>query len=264
MTSDPSIALVLPAYNEERRLWSTLDAIAAYAHAQNLRLQLIVADDGSTDGTVETALARRAQMPSLDVISLPTRAGKGAAVRAGMLAAWADIVGFADADLSTPLTELPRLLEPLLSGYDLTIASRALAQSRVVRAQPGYRRFGARVFRELAWMLGGLPGYPDSQCGFKFYWCVVARDLFGSTVLDRWMFDIKILRLAEHRGYRVAQVPVRWRNHPDSRLSLTIDTYRMVRDLLRIRLRFWRGAYGPRGRRVAARTARVPEPSDLR
>ncbi|MBM4436032.1 MAG: glycosyltransferase family 2 protein [Actinobacteria bacterium] len=262
MIAEPSIALVLPAYNEERRLGATLDAIAAYARTHGLRLHVIVADDGSTDGTVETALAARAALP-LDVLSLPRRTGKGAAVRAGVLAAAADIVGFADADLSTPISELPRLLAPLQGGHDLAIASRALTQSRVVLAQPAYRRAGARVFRELAWLMGGLPGYPDSQCGFKFYWGEVARDLFGAAVIDRWMFDIEILRLAEHRGYRVAQVPVQWRNHPDSRLSLTVDSYRMVRDLLRIRLRFAGGAYGPRGQRVAAHTARVAETSDL-
>ncbi len=242
---DISIALVVPAFNERQRLGATLDAIARYVETQRLNMSVIVADDGSIDGTADLASERIARMPYMDIVSLGSQRGKGAAVRAGVLAASADVIGFSDADLSTPLTELPRLIEPLLGDYDVAIASRALVSSQVVRAQPLYRRLGARVFRELAPALAGLHGYSDSQCGFKFYRSAVAHDLYGAAVIDRWMFDVEVLRLARHRGYRVAQVPVAWRNHPDSRLRLSLDTWRMFRDLLRIRLRFSRGAYGP-------------------
>ena len=240
-----SIALVVPALNESRRLGATLDAIAQYVHTNRLTMSVIVADDGSTDSTADVAAQHGSRMPYLDVVSLGSQCGKGAAVRAGVLSATADIIGFSDADLSTPLTELPRLIEPLLDDYDIAIASRALPSSQVARPQPLYRRLGARIFRELGPTMVGLRGFPDSQCGFKFYRAAVARDLYRSTVIERWMFDVEVLRLAQHRGYRVVQVPVAWRNHPDSRLRLSVDTYRMLRDLIRIRLRFWQGAYGP-------------------
>lgn len=245
---DVSVALVIPAYNEARRLGATLEAVAAYVERRHLDAQVIVVDDGSSDGTADVATACLETIPYLDVLSLGAQRGKGAAVRAGILVASADVIGFTDADLSTPTEELPRMLAALDAGYDLAIGSRALAGSQVVRAQPTYRRIGARIFRDLARAIGGLEGFPDSQCGFKFYRREVARDLYGSSVIDRWMFDLEILRLALHRGYRVAQIPVKWRDNADSRLRLTLDTYRMLRDLVRIRLRFWRGAYGRPGR----------------
>lgn len=244
----PPLALVIPAYNEERRLGRTLEAVATYVFQNSLVANVIVVDDGSTDGTSDVAAEYASSDRPVDVISLPKQQGKGAAVRAGVLAADADVIGFMDADLSTPLEELPRMLASFDDGYDLAIGSRALTQSQVIRSQPAYRRAGASIFRWLAPSIAGLHGFPDSQCGFKFYRRDVARDLFGAAVIDRWMFDAEILRLAQHRGYRIAQVPVAWRNHPESRLRLTLDTCRMLRDLTRIRVRFALGRYGKPGR----------------
>ncbi len=244
----PPLALVIPAYNESKRLGHTLDAVSTYLAQRGIVAGVIVVDDGSTDGTSDVAMQHSSSHTPIDVVTLSQQRGKGAAVRAGVLAADADVIGFMDADLSTPLDELPRLLAPLDDGYDLAIGSRALAQSQVLRSQPAYRRAGASVFRYLAPGIAGLHGFPDSQCGFKFYHRDVARDLYGAAVIDRWMFDAEILRLAVHRGYRIAQVPVAWRDHPDSRLRLTLDTYRMLRDLARIRVRFTLGRYGASGR----------------
>ncbi len=248
--ADESIALVIPAFNEAKRIGAALDALAAFNRRQRLRLSVIVVDDGSDDGTADAALDRVGGPERLDVLSLPGNAGKGAAIRAGVLAAGADVIGFTDADLSTPLEELPRLVAPLRSGYDLAIASRARPESRILVPQPAYRRAGSKIFNVLLRSIGGVYGIPDTQCGFKFYRRDVAHDLYAAAVIDRWMFDLEILKLARHRGYRIAQVPVQWRNDADSRLRVTLDTYRMLRDLLRIRLRFWRDAYGP----SAART----------
>ena len=247
LMSSGSLGLVIPAHNEAARLGATLDTIAAYLVEQRIDAHIVVVDDGSRDGTAEVAAARNGAMSRLDVLSLPHQRGKGAAVRAGVLATAADIIGFTDADLSTPIDELPRMLAALEAGADIAIGSRGLAESQVLRAQPAYRRAGATIFRQLVRSIGGLQGFSDTQCGFKFYRRAVAHDLFGSTVIKRWMFDLEVLRLAVHRGYRVTQVPVKWTNHRDSRLRLTVDTIRMIRDLVRIQTRFWGTRYGPAG-----------------
>ena len=244
------LTIVVPAYNEAGRLGRTLPQILAWLASYPDGGRVLVVDDGSTDGTGD---AVRALMPShanLDLLSLPRQSGKGAAVRAGMLAAATDVVGFMDADLSTDIRHVVDAVAAIQDGADVLIGSRALHQSQTVVRQPVYRRVGARVFRELARQIGGLPDTPDSQCGFKFFRRPVAHDLFGSTVIDRWMFDLEVLRLARRRGYTVQQLPVEWTNDPDSRLRLTVDTLRMVRDLARIRWRFLTGRYGAPGRRA--------------
>lgn len=244
------LTIVIPAYNEAERLGRTLPQLLAWLAACPGGGRVLVVDDGSTDGTGDTA---RDQMPlhaNLDLISLSRQGGKGAAVRAGMLAADTEIVGFMDADLSTHLRHMEDAVAAIRNGADVLIGSRALRQSQTVVRQPAYRRAGARIFRELARQVGGLPDTPDSQCGFKFFRGPVAHDLFGATVIDRWMFDVEVLRLAQHREYTVEQLPVEWTNDPDSRLRLTVDTLHMVRDLARIRWRFLAGHYGPPGRRA--------------
>ena len=236
--------IVVPAYNEADRLGRTLSELLAWLAAYPLAGRVLVVDDGSSDGTGDAVRAQMPAHPNLDLITLSRQSGKGAAVRAGMLAAATDIVGFMDADLSTDLRHVADAVAAIQNGADVLIGSRALRKSQTVVRQPVFRRVGARIFRELARQLGGLPDTPDSQCGFKFYKGPVAHDLYGSTVIDRWMFDLEVLRLAKHRGYTVEQLPVDWTNDPDSRLRLTVDTMRMVRDLARIRGRFLTGRYG--------------------
>ena len=236
--------IVVPAYNEADRLGRTLSELLAWLAAYPLAGRVLVVDDGSSDGTGDAVRAQMPAHPNLDLITLSRQSGKGAAVRAGMLAAATDIVGFMDADLSTDLRHVADAVAAIQNGADVLIGSRALRKSQTVVRQPVFRRVGARIFRELARQLGGLPDTPDSQCGFKFYKGPVAHDLYGSTVIDRWMFDLEVLRLAKHRGYTVEQLPVDWTNDPDSRLRLTVDSMRMVRDLARIRGRFLTGRYG--------------------
>ncbi len=242
------LTIVVPAYNEAERLGRTLPQILAWLSTFPEGGRVLVVDDGSTDATGDAVRAQMPAHPNLDLITLSQQSGKGAAVRAGLLAASTEIVGFMDADLSTDLQHVPEAVAAIQNGADVVIGSRALRRSETVMRQPAYRRAGARIFRELARQVGGLPGTPDSQCGFKFFRGSVAHDLFGSTVVERWMFDLEILRLARHRNYTVHQLPVEWTNDPDSRLRLTVDTLRMTRDLARIRWRFLNGRYGPPGR----------------
>ena len=234
----------MPAYNEEARLGRSLPVLLDHLQARPESCRLLVVDDGSTDGTADAVRALLPAHPKLDLLSLARQQGKGAAVRVGMLASQSDVVGFMDADLSTSLAHIDEAITKLERGADVVIGSRALPSSHTVTAQPSYRRLGALVFREITRVIGAVPNTPDAQCGFKFFRGVVAHDLFASSVIDRWMFDLEILRLALHRKYQVAQIPVKWTNDPDSRLRLTLDTLRMVRDLARIRWRFWTGHYG--------------------
>ena len=242
------LTIVVPAYNEAERLGRTLPQILAWLAQHQAGGRVLVVDDGSSDDTGDAVRAQMPAHPGLDLITLSRQSGKGSAVRAGMLAVATEVVGFMDADLSTDLGHVDDAVSAIQNGADVLIGSRALHRSAVVVRQPIYRRVGARIFRELARRVGGLPDTPDPQCGFKFFRGSVAHDLFASTVIDRWMFDLEVLRLARHRGYTVQQLPVEWTNDPDSRLRLTVDTLRMVRDLARIRWRFLRGRYGPPGR----------------
>lgn len=242
------LTIVVPAYNEAERLGRTLPKILACLATFSGGGRLLVVDDGSTDATGDAVRAQMPAHPNLDLITLSRQSGKGAAVRAGTLATSTEIVGFIDADLSTDLQHVREAVTAIQDGADVLIGSRGMRRSQTVVRQPVYRRVGARVFRELARQVGGLPNTPDSQCGFKFFRGPVAHDLFGATVIDRWIFDLEILRLARHRKYTVQQLPVEWTDDPDSRLRLTVDTLRMIRDLARIRWRFLTGRYGPPGR----------------
>jgi len=242
------LTIVVPAYNEAERLARTLPQVLDWVAAHSLGGRVLVVDDGSSDDTGDAVRRCMPAHPNLDLITLQRQSGKGAAVRAGMLASATEIVGFMDADLSTDLRHLPDAVAAIQNGADVVIGSRALRTSQTVVRQPAYRRAGARVFRVLARQIGGLPDTPDSQCGFKFFRGPVAHDLFGSSVIERWMFDLEVLRLAKHRGYAIQQLPVEWTNDPDSRLRLTVDSLRMVRDLARIRWRFLAGRYGAPGR----------------
>ncbi len=246
----PTLTIVIPAYNEAARLGRSLPQLLAFLRTLPGGGRVLVVDDGSGDGTAAAARAHMPAHPELQVLTLARQQGKGAAVRAGMLAASTEIIGYMDADLSTSLRHVPDAAAAIEGGADVVIGSRALRRSLTRVPQPRYRRAGARAFRELARAVGALPHVPDTQCGFKFFRRAAAHDLFGSTVIDRWMFDLEVLRLSRHRGYRVVQLPVEWSNDPDSRLRLTVDTLRMGRDLARIRWRFGAGRYGPAGRRA--------------
>ncbi len=241
------LTIIVPAYNEAERLDRTLPQILDRLADFPAGSRVLVVDDGSADGTGDAVRGRMPAHPNLDLITLSRQGGKGAAVRAGMRAAATEVIGFMDADLSTDLRHLDDAVAAIQAGADVVIGSRALRQSQTYVRQPVYRRAGARIFRELARQVGRLPDTPDSQCGFKFFRGPVAHDLFESTVIDRWMFDLEVLRLARHRGYTVQQLPVEWTNDPDSRLRLTVDSLRMVRDLARVRWRFLTGRYGPPG-----------------
>ena len=229
------ISLVLPAYNEERTIRRTLEEAQAYFSSRGVTHEIVVAADGD-DGTREIVGDVAARDPCVRVIGGPGRRGKGCAIREAMALVDGDVVGFADADGKTPIGELDRVRPCLDRGYDIVIGSRALARSQVEVAQPLYRRVGAKAFNLARNALLGLHDIPDTQCGFKFFRGSVARDLFARQRVDGYMFDVEVIHLARRSGYRIAQLPIRWRDDGDSRVDLVASNARSAVDLLRIRI----------------------------
>ncbi|MDE2992296.1 MAG: glycosyltransferase [Chloroflexota bacterium] len=231
----PYLTVAIAAFNEEHRLPQALDRALAMLTTWPQTFETVICDDGSTDHTVEVVqdYAHR----GVRLVRLRRNRGKGAAVRAAVLAARGEYVLFSDADFSTPITELPRVLHPLEAGEaEITIGSRRQADGSDMRAsQPRYRRAFGKLFHALA-ALVAVRGIGDTQAGFKALRGDVARELFARMRLDSIVFDVELLYLAQRSGYRVCEVPVRWTNAGGSRMRVTVShAARVLWDLLRIR-----------------------------
>ena len=248
----PAISLVIPAYNEAERIVGTVTDALEYFDRKGLTSEIIVSADG-TDGTRERVSALAATRPGIVVIGSPERRGKGRGIREGVARATGDVIGFTDADNKTPIDELDKVL-PLL-------ARRGRPRDRVARRQGRAHRAAAEAvpadrlarLRAVHARRRRPERHRDTQCGFKFFRGDVARDLFARQQIDGYMYDVEILYLAKALGYRLDQVPVRWRDDGDSRLDLVAGNIRNVRDVLSVR---WMH------RRAAPR--RVPVPSSPR
>jgi dolichyl-phosphate beta-glucosyltransferase len=232
----PDISLILPAFNEVLTIKPTVSEVVRYFEARGLRYEIIVSADG-TDGTREAAGEIAARNPAVRVIGANERRGKGRGIREGVRIASGAIVGFADADNKVPIEEFDKVRPWLGEGYEVVIGSRALRESRIERRQPLYRRLGAKGFAVFMQAVVGLPGITDTQCGFKFFSQAAARELFRRQHIDGYMYDVEILALAQRLGYRIRQVPVRWRDDGDSRLELVAGNLRNVIDIFKIRFR---------------------------
>ena len=212
--TEPALSVVVPALNEEDRLPRTLERIVSHLGRRREGYELVVVDDGSRDRTAE-----RAQAAGATVLRNETNRGKGYAVRRGMLAARGARRLMTDADLSTPIEELDRLCARMDEGHDVVIGSRALPGARIEVHQPWYRENMGRFFNLFVRALA-VPGVTDTQCGFKLFSGSAARDVFSSGRLDGFSFDVEVLFLARRKGYRIAEVPVIWRNDAATRVSL--------------------------------------------
>jgi dolichyl-phosphate beta-glucosyltransferase len=226
------LSVVIPAYNEAARLPITLPALRAFLDQQRIAAEVIVADDGSTDGTAEYVQRYARQWPGLRLVTAPHQ-GKGGAVRMGVLASRGDYVALADADFSMPAGELSRFAPSLVGPYDIAIGSREGSASRRI-GEPAYRHLMGRVFNRVVQLLL-LPGIEDTQCGFKFLRGTVAKDLCGMQTITGWGFDVELLYIARQRGYRISEVPITWYYVEGSRVHPIRDTITMLRDVLRIR-----------------------------
>lgn len=230
------LSIVIPAYNEARRIGATLARIRAWATASGWRCEVLVVDDGSRDETAQVAQQFNAPPLELRVLRSDANRGKGHAVRTGMRAAAGDWLLLCDADLSTPIEQVFGMLEVARRGYDVVIGSRDLPDSQLAPAQPLTRRWAAAVFRALRRRLL-LPALRDTQCGFKLFRREVAHRVFGLATIDGWLFDCEVLALAEALGYRLVEVAVVWRNDPDTRVRPLQVMWSAIPTLLAIRRR---------------------------
>jgi dolichyl-phosphate beta-glucosyltransferase len=234
MPYEPRTSLIVPAYNEVNSIAQTIEQITVYFEKRQSAYEIIVSADGN-DGTRELVADMAQTDPRIKVIGSTARRGKGYGIRQGVALARGKIIGFVDADNKTPIEEYDKV-EPLLrTGYDIVIGSRGLPDALIEQPQPWYRRLGSIGFGIFMHTVVGLRDIPDTQCGFKFFQHYVALDLFKRQRIDGYMFDVEILYLARQAGYRIGQVPVRWRDDGDSRLALVRGNMQNVRDIFSIR-----------------------------
>src|SRR6266852_4598562 len=255
----PKLSIVVPAFNEAERLGASLRAVGSYLDHRREDYELIIVDDGSDDDTAavaEQSLADSATV-ALRVIRYEPNRGKGYAVRLGLREARANIVLFSDADLSTPINETPKLVDPIHDGEcDLTFGSRALDRRLIGVHQPWRREQGGRVFNLIVRLATGLPFW-DTQCGFKAFRMNVCRPLIEAARIDRFGFDVELIYLAHLARLRLSEIPVRWDHDPASKVAVMRDSFRMVDEVRRIRREVERGIYSEAI--SAARTAAMVE-----
>lgn len=229
------LSLVIPAWNESGRLPSYLASIRTYLGGASLSgYEVIVVDDGSTDGLADRISRHARRWPELSVLRHPVNRGKGAAVRTGILAASGRYLLFTDADGATPIAEESRLRAAIDGGADLAAGSRMVSWHGGERQRPWLRRTIGRAFVRLVHAMLSVP-IRDTQCGFKMFRQGVGHHLLGATTEDGYLFDIEILALALRCRYQVAEVPVRWSEVPGSKVDLLRDSCRMAMGLSRVR-----------------------------
>lgn len=228
----PMLSIIIPAYNEEKRLPDALDRILAWNQTAPFAVEILVVENGSSDRTTEIAESYASRFTNIRV--LHSGKGKGAAVRVGMLAGLGDYLFICDSDLSMPIHEISKFLPPKIVGYDIVIGSRE-APGSVRYNEPIGRHIMGRIFNWLVRVLA-VPGFSDTQCGFKLFRRQAAHDLFTRQTLASWTFDVEILYLALQRGYKVTEVPIHWYFNGDSRVKPLQDTWRMFWDVVGIRV----------------------------
>lgn len=237
-----SLSVVVPAFNEARRITATLTSLCTYLHHTPWDWEVRVVDDGSTDETVRLAAAVSVAEPRV-VIQREPHQGKGGAVKAGMSEARGAYRFMCDADLSMPVAELERFFPGDRDDADVIIATREGAGARRV-GEPFHRHLVGRGFNFAVQRLL-LPGCNDSQCGFKMFSAAAADAIFPHVTVTGWGFDLEVLAIARVKGLRIAEVPIEWHYRTDSRVRIARDAMRMFTELLEIRRRATNGSYGP-------------------
>jgi dolichyl-phosphate beta-glucosyltransferase len=236
-----TLSIVIPAFNEERRLTSTLQAICDYLRRQPWDWEVRVVDDGSTDDTVRIVEAFASRERRVIVQREPHR-GKGGAVKAGLMTARSEYRFICDADLSMPIHEISRFLPPFGGGYDVAIGSREGQAARRV-GEPTHRHVMGRLFNFVVQRLV-LPGIDDSQCGFKMFTGGAVASIFPLVTVTGWAFDVEALAIARAQGLRIVEVPIEWHYREESQVRMMRDGIEMLRELLRIRARVRRFTLG--------------------
>jgi dolichyl-phosphate beta-glucosyltransferase len=237
------LSVILPCYNEEKNIRRNIQYIHNYLTLRFSDFEIIVVNDGSTDKTAEELKRTR---DKIRVIDLKPNHGKGMAVKTGILESKGEIVMFLDADLAIPIEELPEFLREIENESDIAIASRFIAQIKVLKPILWYRRLMEKVFRLLRMIIINNYDIQDTQCGFKVFTREAARKIFPLLTITGWSFDVEVIYLAKKMGLAIKELPVTLQNPPESHIRLVRDSWTMFWDLFRIRLNAWRGRYGNR------------------
>ena len=229
------ISVIIPAYNEENRIAHCLAQIADYFTLALQNVEIIIVDDGSTDGTIDVIESLSINYPlPIRLLQLPENRGKGAAVKAGMLAGLGNYLLFADADGATEFHSLSNLLEQLQKGADIAIGSRATGSSDTILKTSAFRKYLGRAFNLIV-NLAIVPGISDTQCGFKLFTRPAAKFLFHKQTSEGFSFDVELLYLSRQVGFTVVEVPVNWINQEGSKVNVISDSLKMLKDVLRFR-----------------------------
>ncbi len=236
------LSVIIPAYNEEKRIGESLDKLEAYLAGAGYAAEIIVVDDGSADGTAGIVREKAAASSRIRLLSNPGNRGKGCAVRNGMLDATGQVRLFFDADGSTPIDQVEKFWPLFEKGAAVCIGSRAHPAADIVVHQPWYRETMGRTFNLMV-RLVALRGFTDTQCGFKAFTAEAAEIIFRRQRLNRFGFDVELLYIARLYGLSIAEAPVQWINSPASRVNPISDASRMFLELLQIRLNALRGLY---------------------
>lgn len=238
-----SYSIVIPAYNESKRLGATLDRVLAYLYDQKFEAELIVVNDGSSDDTAEIVRRYTQKHEIVRLIENPGNRGKGFSVRNGVLQARGGIILFTDADLSSPIEEMSKLVEAIKRGADIAIGSRWVRAELQTQRQSVARQVMGRVFNYLLRILLQL-NFKDTQCGFKAFRRTASRAIFPLQKIEGWGFDPELLFLARRRGFKVVEVPVVWGHDSGTRINPVADGMKMVMEMARIRWNAITGEYG--------------------
>lgn len=236
----PLLSIVIPAYNEEKRLPESLAQVDRFVAAQSYPIEVIIIDNNSHDGTLQIAQDFAATHSYARVLNEPHQ-GKGAAVRTGMLDGQGEYLFICDADFSMPVDEINKFLPPAIDRYDVAIASREVAGARRV-GEPQYRHLMGRVFNLIVRVLA-IPKIQDTQCGFKVFQRSAARDIFALQTIEGWGFDVEVLFIALKHNYKLIEVPITWYYRPQTKISPLRDSINMVFEVLKVRRNGWRGKY---------------------
>jgi dolichyl-phosphate beta-glucosyltransferase len=238
----PFLSIIIPAYNEEKRLLPTLRKVCEYLSGQKYFYEIIVVDDGSTDNTLQMARDFARTNEHISVLTNEQNRGKGYTVRHGILSANGEYIFFTDADLSTPIEELEKCLPYLNNGYSVVIGSRSMPDSDIVVHQPWYREKMGKIFNFLV-KITLLKGIIDTQCGFKGFEKEAAKKVFSKSRIDGFSFDVEALYLSNKFNYKIKEIPIRWENSLLSKVNPIKHSTQMFLDLFCIRMKDLLGQY---------------------
>lgn len=242
MSAKYDLSIVIPAYKEEKRISIILDAIRKFQHLNtDLKIETIIVVDGSPDKTAEVVNSYKGVIDNLNIIDRKKNLGKGATVKEGVMAAQGNYILFTDADNSTPIEQVTKLLQ-FMKKYEVVIGSRYTRDGKLATPQPLTRRIGSRVLNIIIQMLA-ISGIRDTQCGFKLFQAEAAREIFTRTTLNNFSFDVELLAIAKKLGFKIKEVGITWYDNPHSTVSPIKDGFQMIKDAWYIRKNLMTGKY---------------------